>query len=85
MKGKLLLTLHIAVLFIVLAAAVGVFLLFSGNPAIQFYVVVVATAAYLVWSLVYHFLDKSLTKRLLLEYSLVGVLVLLLYSWTLFG
>ena len=77
--------LHIFMLSAIFAGGIWAFISFKDAPAVQFYVVVISITVYIVWGLIYHFIDKSLNRRVIVEYFLVGMLVLLLYSWTLFG
>lgn len=85
MKERVSFALHIVVLFAILTGGVWAFISSRNVPVVQCYVVVVSVAAYIIWGLVYHFLNKRLTARIVLEYTLIGALALLLYSWTLFG
>lgn len=84
MQKRLALILHIIALLLIFVSGVWAFIYFKISPAMQLYVVVVAVAAYIAWGMIYHFLSKRLTVELILEYILVGALVLLLYFWTMF-
>lgn len=84
MRKKTTLILHIITLLLILVSSVWAFIHFKGLPLMQLYVVVAAVVAYIAWGVLYHFLNKRLTLKLLLEYVLVGALALLLFSWTLF-
>lgn len=51
----------------------------------QLYVVVAAVVAYNAWGMIYHYFRRRLTLDLILEYLLVGALVVLIFFWTLFA
>lgn len=85
MQKRIISILHIIVLSLIFVSSVWAFLHFKALPLMQLYVVVVAVLTYIVWGAIYHFLNKRLTVGLLLEYILVGALVLLLFFWTLFA
>jgi len=85
MRRGVLLALHAAALLLILIGALWTFTYFNGSALRQFYVVIAAVVAHIVWGIIYHSLNKQLTAGLLLEYVLVGALVLLLFSWTLFA
>lgn len=84
MKESASLTIHAVVLLVILIGALWTFTYFSGSALYQFYVVITAVVVHTVWGVIYHSINKQLTAGLLLEYVLIGVLVLLLFSWTLF-
>ncbi len=48
------------------------------------YILVIACLIYLVWALIYHKKDKSLTLEILVEYFLVVILVLVLLFGVIF-
>ncbi len=85
MRKRLIFILHLSTLLLILVSAVQAFIHFKSLPSMQLYVVFAAIFAYIGWGAIYHFLDKRLTLRLLLEYILIGLLALLLFSWTLFS
>lgn len=69
----------------IFVVSVAAFLRFSNSPLLQLYVVVAAVLAYVGWGITYHFLNKHLTLSIVLEYFLVGALVILLFFWTSFA
>ncbi len=85
MRKDWLLITHVVVLLSILVGALWAFTYFSGAALQQFCVIVVAVVAHIVWGAIYHSLSNRLTVGLLLEYILIGALVLLLFSWTLFS
>lgn len=76
---------HLVALASIFIVSVAAFIRFSDSPLLQLYTVVAAVAAYVGWGITYHFLDKHLTLSIVLEYLLVGALVILLFFWTLFS
>lgn len=76
---------HLLALALIFVVSVVAFIRFSGSPLLQLYVVVAAVLAYIIWGLVYYFLNRRLTLSIILEYLLVGALVILLFFWTLFA
>lgn len=84
MRKTVTFVLHIVALALISVISIWAFIYFKEMQLMQLYVVITAILAYIAWGAIYHFLNKRLTLELLLEYLLVGALVLLLYSWTLF-
>ena len=76
---------HFAALAIIFSASLWAFLRFEDSPLLQLYVVIAAVVAYDAWGLIYHYFHRRLTLDLVLEYLLVGALVILLFFWTLFS
>lgn len=46
---------------------------------IQFLTLSLLTVSYLIWALIYHYLDKSLKLEIVLEYILTALLVLIVF------
>lgn len=67
---------------IVLGTALAVLIMFKfkNHPYLSVYTVIAASLIYLLWALIYHKLDKSLTLAVILEYVLTALLVLILLS-----
>ncbi|OGC60135.1 hypothetical protein A2890_01485 [candidate division WWE3 bacterium RIFCSPLOWO2_01_FULL_53_14] len=76
---------HFAALVIIFASSLWAFLRFEDSPTLQLYVVIAAVIAYDAWGMIYHYFRRRLTVDLVLEYLLVGALVILLFFWTLFS
>lgn len=76
---------HFAALVIIFASSLWAFLRFEDSPTLQLYVVIAAVVAYDAWGMIYHYFRRRLTVDLVLEYLLVGALVILLFFWTLFS
>lgn len=85
MQIKLGIFAHVLALVLISTASVVAFLRLEGSPLLQLYVVIAAVVAYNGWGIIYHFYHKRLTLSLVLEYLLVGALVILLFFWTLFS
>jgi hypothetical protein len=78
-------TAHFLALAIIFSSSLWAFLQFRDSPILQLYVVIAAVVAYDAWGLIYHYFRRRLTLDLVLEYLLVGALVILLFFWTLFS
>jgi len=76
---------HFLALAIIFSTSLWAFLQFDDSPILQLYVVIAAVVAYDAWGLIYHYFRRRLTLDLVLEYLLVGALVILLFFWTLFS
>jgi len=76
---------HIVALGVIFGVSIFAFLHFEGVLLMQLYVVVAAVIAYDVWGMFYHYFRRRLTLDLVLEYLLVGAVVILLFFWTLFS
>ncbi len=76
---------HYLALSIIFGTSILAFLQFKEAPLMQLYVVVAAVVSYNFWGLIYHYFRRRLTLDLILEYLLVGALVILLFFWTLFS
>jgi len=82
---KLFAVAHLVALASIFIVSVAAFLRFSDSPLLQLYTVIASVLAYVGWGITYHFLDKHLTLSIIVEYLLVGALVILLFFWTLFS
>jgi len=76
---------HFMALAIIFISSLWAFLRVGDSPILQLYVVIAAVVAYDAWGLIYHYFRRRLTLELVLEYLLVGALVILLFFWTLFS
>ncbi len=54
-------------------------------PILQLRTLVIAAIAYLVWAFMYHYMDKSLTLSIFIEYLLTAVLAIILLTGVLLG
>lgn len=85
MESKLGIFTYVLSLILISITSIVAFLRLEGSPLLQLYVVIAAVVAYNGWGLIYHLYRKRLTLNLVLEYLLVGALVILLFFWTLFS
>lgn len=85
MESKLGIFAYILSLVLISVVSIVAFLRLESSPLLQLYVVIAAVVAYNGWGLIYHLYRKRLTLNLVLEYLLVGALVVLLFFWTLFS
>lgn len=76
---------HLFALAIIFGCSLWAFLQFEDSPLLQLYVVIAAVVAYNAWGLIYHYFRRWLTLELVLEYLLMGALVILLFFWTMFA
>lgn len=54
--------------------------LFQHNSTIQLQIMSILSVIYLFWALVHHYLDKSLTVEIVVEYVLIASLVIVVLS-----
>lgn len=75
---------HYLALFSLLSFAVFLYFYFSYNRAAQEGVIIATTAAYVIWGIIHHLLEKDFHWRIVLEYivvaSLAAILLLSLLS-----
>ena len=71
---------HYLVLIFGLLSCFFFFLLLRYNPTYQFYAVCAAVVWYLFWGIVHHYLENRVSIPIILEYLLVGGLVVLLFA-----
>lgn len=72
--------LHNLALLIGLLLASGIFMLVRYDPTYQFYSVVAGTLYYVLWGIVHHYLLDRVSLKAVLEYILVGGIVVLLFA-----
>lgn len=72
---------HYLALFSILAFAVLLFFYFGYNRQAQEGIIVATAAAYVIWGIIHHLIDKDFHWRILIEYLVVASLaaILLLY------
>ncbi|MEX1061619.1 MAG: hypothetical protein WEC39_00715 [Patescibacteria group bacterium] len=75
--------LHAGVLAVIFGLALWGFLRFQDAQIVQLYIAVVAVLAYVGWGALFHYFHKRLSLSILVEYLLVGALVLLMVFWLL--
>lgn len=75
--------LHYLVLAALFFLGFALFVCFSYQPYSQFLIVVFTVLAYILWGVSHHWLEKRLSWGVLVEYFLVGFIVILLFGLTL--
>lgn len=85
MKGKLGRKNLIILMALGFVVALGLFLTFSDDAAVQLLVVVLAASYYVFLGSFYHFRHGDLSWKIFWEYLLVAILAILIYTWTLFA
>lgn len=66
------------ILLIILSLAALFFFLASGHRQLQFKIVVLASSLYVAWGVVYHFFDKTLYSKVVVEYIAVALLAIVI-------
>lgn len=71
--------------FIVVAAFIALIgiMKFQGMKKVQFFIMVSLVVVYLIWAIIYHYLDKSLSLEVVLEYVLTAALAIIFLYGTL--
>lgn len=57
--------------------AIG-FLLSAGNKGLQFKIVVLTSFLYVIWGVAYHFFDKTLYLKIVVEYIVIAILAMVI-------
>lgn len=65
-------------LLIILSLMVLFFFLAHGHRQLQFKIVVLASFIYVIWGAVYHFLNKTLYPKVVVEYIAVAALAIVI-------
>lgn len=68
--------LHYSVLFLVLAVAVALFCVFSYSHIYQFIIIIAASLSYIAWGIIHHAIEDRLEVGIILEYVLIGLVVI---------
>jgi len=76
---------HYLVLALILLSGLGLFLVFRWQPHRQLLTVVVTVVGYVTWGVIHHKLEDRLSAGVILEYLLVGGVVICLFSLNLLG
>lgn len=69
--------------FILSLAVLAIYLL-QGFPNFQFIVGILLSVSYVIWGLVYHYLEGDLHAKVVIEYLLIALLALILLKGALF-
>lgn len=71
---------HYLLLILILTVGFAFFLLFRYQPNLQFSAVILTVIGYVSWGLLHHHSHKDLSKGIIMEYILMGLLVILLFA-----
>jgi uncharacterized membrane protein len=69
---------HFLALIAILGAGVLTFMVVAPNTTIQLVVGIITAAAYVLWGLIHHTIQKDLHQKIVLEYLLIGVIAIVL-------
>ena len=72
--------LHYVILFLILASGLAGFLVLSFKPFYQFLVIVATVVGYVIWGIAHHYLEDRLSWGVIVEYFLIGTLVIFLFG-----
>jgi len=75
--------LHYMLLALVLVIGFSFFMLFRYQPRMQFAAVCATVVGYVSWGILHHHSHKELSKGVMTEYILMGLLVILLFALSL--
>lgn len=73
---------HYLVLALILGGAIFGFWYFYSNKFFRFSVVFVALLLYVIWGIVHHRLEGRLSRKVVLEYLLLSLIILAAFSLT---
>jgi hypothetical protein len=76
---------HYLVLGIIVFGGTVAFYYAAPNTALQLTVGVITSLAYIAWGLIHHYLKKSLHKRIVVEYILMGAIAIIMLATVLLG
>lgn len=77
---KRLYSLHLLILLLMVAVAVSTIISYQDLPIMQFKILAGLGFGYIIWAFLYHYLDKTLTLEIIIEYILI-VLVGILFVY----
>jgi hypothetical protein len=67
-------TLAHTLLYVGIAAGLVAFFIFKSSTDVQFAVIVATSVFYLLWGVIYHLLKNDLSKKLLIEYTMIALI-----------
>ena len=67
-------TLAHTLLYVGIAAGLVAFFIFKSSTDAQFAVIVATSVFYLLWGVIYHLLKNDLSKKLLIEYTMIALI-----------
>ncbi len=69
---------NFVVLVVILASGIFTFWGAQNDKTIQLFVGVATAVAYVLWGMIYHALEGDLHMKVVIEYSLIGVIAIIL-------
>ena len=70
--------LHFVILALILGAGVITFWQVRPNTTLQLYTGIATSAAYVIWGLIHHAVQKDLHQKIVVEYLLIGTIAIVL-------
>lgn len=71
---------HLVVLGLILLGGGVTFFFVGGNSSAQLSVGIVTSLAYVAWGILHHSVEKDLHPKVVIEYVLIGLLAILVFS-----
>jgi len=71
---------HFIVLVAILAVGLGAFFYVSPNGSLQLTIGIITSVAYVLWGFIHHAMQKDLHKKIVVEYTLVGIIAIILLA-----
>jgi hypothetical protein len=71
--------LHYAIVVGIVSLGVASFILFAANRDVQFVIVIAIALFYLAYGILHHSLEHDLTFKIVVEYTLIALLVIVLF------
>jgi len=68
------------VLVLILTGGVVSFYTVRSNPTLQLLIGVVTSVSYVLWGIIHHYMDRSLHKKIVVEYLLIGAIAIVLLA-----
>lgn len=75
---------HFFILIVILLLGITMFVYEQGNKPMQLLIGIVTSVAYSVWGIIHHMARKDLHKKIVVEYTLIGLIAIVLLL-TIFG
>jgi hypothetical protein len=69
--------LNIVILALILLGGVLAFLYLTGNQSSQLLVGIIIAVAYACWGIIYHWMDKTLYRKVVVEYLLISAIAVM--------
>ncbi len=71
---------HYIVLLIILGAGIASFYYVQGNATLQLAIGIVVSISYVFWGIIHHILERSIHRRIVIEYLLIGAIAIVLLA-----